>query len=903
MNTFMNNAKWRFGKPSDSTARTQTYEYYSVVPANTGHQNCDSGNLDLDAFMVDISPAHLLFMFPPAVQDVLSAKKDAAAIEVLRSGKIWDLPLKLSSTLLSSSWTLYGPLTPFHQALAIGSITSAVELSKLKGALDLQAIAEFFMKQPWTAPDHNILAAHIEEVEKENPKRLLPTGIDDTDFLMHCAKTPLPANLKPATDPARNPRLRILIQRFLKAFVKYYRDPRDKLKRICIKALCGGRFLLFKWICEWDNLQNKVAWTEADFVEIQIALCAQGFDDLSKCELMSGRTAFTTDATKIWFDVGCRLVNSAIPIKSIGTKILDRYGDILQTYLPDLVASSSTEADSIGKISIGQLLHFAIRHKDMVRLLIEKYKANPTAVATLSDGTKIRPLELAIMVDADDTAKLLMERGWDTKLTEGYIRERFIRLKKDWVSAVSLKLASEKHQLDHERRFDDVKEALSQISRTVEFYVSVLSTKKMLHSVGTVVPELPFLICLGDLRLSGRIWRDFFESKDLQGKAAFDINTYYKDVADCSGSVLHAAVMNVNRWIAKKVLSLGALLDAKDDMLRSPLHIIAYKMAESVASAVNKMQQECDTVTRESTNSNATTTSWIAPNNMMAVLKTLLRLQPLCRDSLDANLLSPLSILTIADCVWFCRNVFPIQTSSMPSPTPSEHASQMRLPVLSLLDVNDCRQFAESQYSKLVRRLPIGVVEAHPKGGSILHGLALLVGSRSKSIMLGLTPRHAIPLFRAFVKLIYSSDGDEDSAGHDGKWVSELEVPMGDGRTVIHILEDRLTAAKEEWKAFETCDIKYDDRDDFSVWMKELEELVGGLEVALGWATSRSQTINMDKVASPQLLGVPSPEMCLRSPNTLITMSPYNPPSTECTAGNRHDAEDSKWCCGVLSFL
>jgi hypothetical protein len=313
--------------------------------------------------------------------------------------------------------------------------------------------------------------------------------------------------------------------------------------------------------------------------------------------------------------------------------------------------------------------------------------------------------------------------------------------------------------------------------KVLQVYIPLLKTLHLESSLKSTVPSLPAQLYYPGLHNFFKDDMDIFRS--LLRSDLYNINELYKMPGSYS-TLLHLAVKAGDAPMAKQFLKMGATAQMKDSFQRTPLHYIALTMASDVATLVKQgqsdqlMVQEQPFIAAAASMLNSgqgencdENMSWAASPALHEMFQFVLRSIDVYEDAFDLHPLSPLAILTIADCVWHLRKT---------------------------MESDNVQEFPKSSYTQQLESLPFQSRDVHPKKATLLHGLArFLASSHCFWVTYGIRPVHIRPLFKSFAKLVVK----KDSSTKNESWVSQLKVPMDDGKTVLAILEHGLKQSTE----------------------------------------------------------------------------------------------------------
>jgi hypothetical protein len=448
---------------------------------------------------VSVTAAHLLFMDPERMMAVIKVIH-FRSWKLLESGRLYSLnlvqPEKSSS---STELTIKGPVSPFQQALEVGNGEAAARLLGLGCFLSHKSFAQKLMNEPWLDHVHGPVAKYLLQLPRRRWDSLIfltreNPDPDSRDFLERCADCALPEGATPTTDPAKmTGDVEKVVRRFFAALCDYSsrhsgsRVLQERLRRICVRALCNGRYKFFRLLK--DLIVNseeglKLEFTDADYLELQIAVCAQGFVELANFKPLSGKPILDQNAVKEFFVAPYRRYGAASSRDKDGG--LKQYKRALLAYLPDLINQEDSKDSDKLQIASCQLLHIAIHHKPMVQKLVEQYKVSPNVLVDIDDKnrTRMRPVEFALALDADETAAYFIGLGEDTVLfKERYLEERFKRLRKDLAKIADIMLRPDKKdnlRLDVYKMTPELVAKMGATSKALNAYIPALkSTKKL----------------------------------------------------------------------------------------------------------------------------------------------------------------------------------------------------------------------------------------------------------------------------------------------------------------------------------------------------------------------------------------------------------------------------------------
>jgi hypothetical protein len=294
-----------------------TTQFFAIVR----NANCPSWHRppDLSNIMVDVAPAHLLFM-DPSIAESLSITLSNGTTRKLYSidPNFWSMTMTVSGASAkysvsfnknngndskrTSKWTVKGPSTAFQQSLAIENGSASVSLLRLGARLDLEALADFLMNKPWKTSAHTLLLQYFEEIASKDAGILSPDK--GTSLLEFCSMQSRPPRTTPTSDLARSDDLQKLISLLYDILCKTQPEYQivQQSTRILINALSKGRLRFANWFLE--QAQANIKLSEIDYAELQIRICAQGLFDVTDFEIEPGRTVMDSNAVKIVYTVG-----------------------------------------------------------------------------------------------------------------------------------------------------------------------------------------------------------------------------------------------------------------------------------------------------------------------------------------------------------------------------------------------------------------------------------------------------------------------------------------------------------------------------------------------------------------------------------------------------------------------
>ncbi|KAJ3411476.1 hypothetical protein HDV05_002129, partial [Chytridiales sp. JEL 0842] len=493
-------------------------------------------DLHISEVSVKATVCHFLFAFPALMKDV--ANFYSSKSEPLSKDQ-WTHLLEFPVTPLNlpSGAQLKGPCTPLAMALCTYETSSVVTLLEMGAPMETRAFADHFMNMLWM-PENSLLAAdfkHRLSAYQHGAKDQQPRA-----FIELCSACALPSGYTPASDPAESKELESFLSEILKLEIASLSETaiRTKAEKLCISALMNGRWNLYRWIQKC--IPHEIHIPSSDCTAIRIALCSKGFADLAKYDIRPKTPFFSEDiVNEVLYFIGPDNVLVGHPS--------------LANILPKPLNEEHLQLKS------ARLIHVAIHRTPMVRKLVDAFDADVNAMATFLDNDqriRLRPVELALSVDADKTVEYLMMNKKGLKYLDSYLESRLKRM-----GSFIGYIANNQQQLST-LKVDELRDKAADM---LDIYLPLMVYIRRIQLLTASIDDLPMLIYQ-----AGLVWRHLYTIIHHHKHPMYNLNHVYPK----HGALLHMAVAKMDAETVKSLLKLHATVDVLDEHHQTPLHLV-----------------------------------------------------------------------------------------------------------------------------------------------------------------------------------------------------------------------------------------------------------------------------------------------------------------------------------------